>query len=31
LQLAQADVAHLSKQIELVLFYDGKLDVAASA
>ena len=27
----QADVAHLSRQIELVLFYDGKFDVAASA
>jgi hypothetical protein len=28
--VAQADVAHLSKQIELALFYDGKFDVAAS-
>jgi len=29
LLLAQADVADLSKQIDLALFYDGKLDVAA--
>jgi hypothetical protein len=27
--LAQADVADLSKQVELALFYDAKLDVAA--
>jgi len=29
LLLAQPDVAELSKQIELGLFYDAKLDVAA--
>jgi hypothetical protein len=27
--LAQADIADLSKQVELALFYDAKLDVAA--
>jgi hypothetical protein len=29
LLLAEADVADFSKQIELALFYDAKLDVAA--
>jgi hypothetical protein len=29
LLLAQPDVAELSKQVELGLFYDAKLDVAA--
>jgi hypothetical protein len=28
LLLAQADVAEVSKQVELALFYDAKLDVA---
>ena len=27
--LAQPDIADLSKQVELALFYDAKLDVAA--
>jgi hypothetical protein len=31
LLLAQAEVADFSKQIELALFYDAKLDVAAMA
>jgi hypothetical protein len=31
LLLAQADVADLSEQVELALFYDAKLDVAAMA
>jgi hypothetical protein len=31
LLLTQADVANFSKQVELALFYDGKLDVAAIA
>jgi hypothetical protein len=30
LLLAEADVADFSKQVELALFYDAKLDVAAS-
>jgi len=29
--LAQADVADFSKQVELALFFDAKLDVAAMA
>jgi len=29
LLLAQADVADLNKQVELALFFDAKLDVAA--
>ena len=29
LWLAEADVAAFSKQVELALFYDGKLDLAA--
>jgi len=29
LRLAQTDVADLSKQIELALFFDAKLDLAA--
>ena len=28
LLLSQADVAEVSKQVELALFYDAKLDVA---
>ena len=31
LLLAQADVADFSKQVELALFFDAKLDVAAMA
>ena len=31
LLLSQADVAEVSKQVELALFYDAKLDVAAMA
>jgi hypothetical protein len=31
LLLEQANVADLSKQVELALFYDAKLDVAAMA
>ena len=31
LLLAEADVAQLTEQVELALFYDGKFDVAASA
>jgi hypothetical protein len=30
LLLAEADVADFSKQVELALLYDAKLDVAAS-
>jgi hypothetical protein len=30
LLLAEADVGAVSKQVELALFYDGKLDVAAT-
>jgi hypothetical protein len=31
LLLAQADVAEISKQVELALFFDAKLDVTAMA
>jgi hypothetical protein len=31
LLLAQANVADFSKQVELALFFDAKLDVAATA